>query len=31
VHCPVMPSTEQGQIRQRGRAAFRPVADVMAF
>ncbi len=27
----VMPATEQGEIRQRGRAALGPVADVMPF
>jgi hypothetical protein len=25
----VVPATEQGEVRQRGRAALRPVADVM--
>ncbi len=27
----VVPATEQGEIRERGRAAFRPVAHVMPF
>jgi hypothetical protein len=31
VHRAVMPATEQSEVRQRGRAAVRPVADVMSL
>ena len=31
VHCPMVSSTQQGQIRERRRAALGPVPHVMAF
>ena len=31
VHRAVVPATEQGEVRERGRAALRPVTDVMAL
>jgi len=31
VHRSVMPTTQQGEVRKRRRAAIRPVADVMTL